>query len=114
MNARSCFGITAIKNDYNKKLRKFCMGTHGECIKERQDITVDKEGDGPQRHFDWKDKYLCKISPEKNNTSKNSESAEYWKQEAEKLKEEVSELKQQINDISEKDDLNFEDLFVSL
>ena len=65
MNARSCFVITAIKNDYNKKLRKFCMGTHGECIKERQDITVDKEGDGPQRHFDWKDKYVCKISPEK-------------------------------------------------
>ena len=57
---------------------------------------------------------MWKISPEKSNTSKINESAEYWKQEAEKLKEEVSELKQQINDISGKDDLNFEDLFVSL
>ena len=112
---RSCFVIlaTAIKNDYNKKLRKICMMAHGECIKERQDGSIEREETSTKRHFHWNEKYVCKVSPENKNKSGNCENVEYWKREAETLKQQVSELKQKLSDKDEDEGYDFDDVFVS-
>ena len=113
---RSCFAIlaTAIKNDYNKKLRNVCVQIHGQCIKERQDSTCEKQDGTGERYFNWSAKFVCKKSTQVQPTPHPTETLQYWKDQVQELKKEVSELKQKNNDRVEMDDeLDFDDMFVS-
>ena len=113
---RSCFAIlaTAIKNDYNKKLRNVCVKIHGQCIKERQESTCDKNEGTGERYFNWSAKFVCKKSTQNQPTPDPSETVQYWKNQVQELKQEVSELKQKKYEIADiNDDLDFDDMFVS-
>ena len=113
---RSCFAIlaTAIKNDYNKKIRNVCVQIHGQCIKERQESMCGENVGNGERYFNWSNKFVCKKTTSKKHTPDPTETVEYWKDQVQELKQEVSELKQKNSDMAEmNDDFDFDDMFVS-
>ena len=112
---RSCFVIvaTAIKNDYNKKIRNICMETHGKCIKERQDNYNDKGKPAVVRHFEWSDKFVHTKETKIIDPPDKTKTIEFWQDKVNELKNEISVLKQENKDLSNEKDFSFDDMFVS-